>query len=45
MTIDRPFTGALEGHYCDPDLSALFPESDRKRAPHIGKRLFEMGEL
>jgi hypothetical protein len=26
MTIDRPFTVALEEHYCDPELTALFSE-------------------
>ena len=45
MTIDRPFTVALEEHYCDPELTALFSESERKRPPHIEERLFDMGEL
>jgi predicted TIM-barrel fold metal-dependent hydrolase len=45
MTIDRPFTVALEEHYCDPELTALFSESERKRPPHIEERLFDMNEL
>jgi predicted TIM-barrel fold metal-dependent hydrolase len=45
MTTNRPFTVALEEHYCDPDLTALFSERERKRPPHIEERLFDMGEL
>jgi predicted TIM-barrel fold metal-dependent hydrolase len=39
------YTVALEEHYCDPDLVALFSESDRKRSDFIAERLFDMGEL
>ncbi|AMN43179.1 amidohydrolase family protein [Rhodoplanes sp. Z2-YC6860] len=36
---------ALEEHYWDPDLLALFPGSEGKRVPEVAKRMLDMGEL
>jgi predicted TIM-barrel fold metal-dependent hydrolase len=36
---------ALEEHYWDPDLVALFPGREGKRASELERRMFDMGEL
>jgi predicted TIM-barrel fold metal-dependent hydrolase len=46
MTGSRsPLTIALEEHYWDPDLLALFPGREGKRVSDVEKRLLDMGEL
>ncbi|MET0720752.1 MAG: amidohydrolase family protein [Tardiphaga sp.] len=46
MTVsNRPLTIALEEHYCDADLVALFAPNEQKRPPHIEQRLFDLGQL
>ncbi len=44
-TTPKSLTIALEEHYCDADLVALFAESEQKRPPHIEKRLFDIGAI
>lgn len=36
---------ALEEHYWDPDLVALFPGREGKRPSELERRMFDMGEL
>ena len=36
---------ALEEHYWDPDLVAMFPGREGKRASELERRMFDMGEL
>jgi 2,3-dihydroxybenzoate decarboxylase len=36
---------ALEEHYWDPELVALFPGREGKRASELERRMFDMGEL
>lgn len=36
---------ALEEHYWDPDLLAMFPGREGKRAPELERRMLDMGEL
>lgn len=46
MTPSRsPLIIALEEHYWDPDLLALFPGREGKRVSDVEKRLLDMGEL
>jgi predicted TIM-barrel fold metal-dependent hydrolase len=46
MTVaGKPLTIALEEHYCDADLVALFAANEQKRPPHIEQRLFDIGEI
>jgi predicted TIM-barrel fold metal-dependent hydrolase len=46
MTGSRsPLVVALEEHYWDPDLLALFPGREGKRVSDVEKRLLDMGEL
>src|SRR5258707_14450513 len=46
MTPSRsPLVIALEEHYWDPDLLALFPGREGKRVSDVEKRLLDMGEL
>jgi 2,3-dihydroxybenzoate decarboxylase len=40
-----PLVIALEEHYWDPDLLALFPGREGKRVSDVEKRLLDMGEL
>ena len=41
----KPLVVALEEHYWDPDLLALFPGGEGKRVSDVEKRLLDMGEL
>lgn len=41
----KPLTVALEEHYWDPDLVALFPGREGKRVSEVERRLLDMGEL
>ena len=46
MTPSRsPLTVALEEHYWDRDLLALFPGREGKRVSEVETRLLDMGEL
>ena len=46
MTPSRsPLTVALEEHYWDRDLLALFPGREGKRVSDVETRLLDMGEL
>ena len=36
---------ALEEHYWDPDLVALFPGREGKRVSDVERRLLDMGEV
>jgi 2,3-dihydroxybenzoate decarboxylase len=49
MEIDMPVKLnpiiALEEHYWDPDLVAMFPGREGKRASELERRMFDMGEL
>jgi 2,3-dihydroxybenzoate decarboxylase len=42
---DKPFVIALEEHYWDPDLLALFPGREGKRVSEVERRLLDLGEL
>ena len=42
---NKPFVVALEEHYWDPDLVALFPGREGKRISDVEKRLLDLGEL
>ena len=44
-TSGKPLVVALEEHYWDPDLLALFPGGEGKRVSDVEKRLLDMGEL
>jgi 2,3-dihydroxybenzoate decarboxylase len=41
----KPLVVALEEHYWDPDLVALFPGREGKRVSDVERRLLDMGEL
>ncbi|MGE5534555.1 MAG: amidohydrolase family protein [Acidobacteriota bacterium] len=41
----KPLVIALEEHYWDPDLVALFPGREGKRVSDVERRLLDMGEL
>jgi 2,3-dihydroxybenzoate decarboxylase len=41
----KPLVIALEEHYWDPDLLALFPGREGKRVSDVERRLLDMGEL
>jgi len=41
----KPLVVALEEHYWDPDLVALFPGREGKRMSDVERRLLDMGEL
>lgn len=41
----KPLIVALEEHYWDPDLVALFPSREGKRVSEVERRLLDMGEL
>lgn len=45
MTMQRPFTIALEEHYNDPELVAHFTGLDLLRSPHIAQKLLDLGEV
>lgn len=45
MTMKKNPIVALEEHYWDPDLVALFPGREGKRASELERRMFDMGEL
>ena len=46
MTETSKFTViALEEHYWDPDLVAMFPGREGKRVSDVERRLLDMGEL
>jgi 2,3-dihydroxybenzoate decarboxylase len=40
----KPLVVALEEHYWDPDLVALFPGREGKRVSEVERRLLDMGE-
>lgn len=42
---NKPFVVALEEHYWDSDLVALFPGREGKRISEVEKRLLDLGEL
>jgi predicted TIM-barrel fold metal-dependent hydrolase len=42
---EKPLVVALEEHYWDPDLLALFPGREGKRVSDVEKRLLDTGEL
>lgn len=44
-TRSKPFTVALEEHYWDPELVALFPGREGKRVSEVERRLLDMGEV
>ncbi len=44
-TSGKSLVVALEEHYWDPDLLALFPGGEGKRVSQVEKRLLDMGEL
>lgn len=44
-TSGKPLVVALEEHYWDPELLALFPGGEGKRVSNVEKRLLDMGEL
>ena len=44
-TQDRPFVVALEEHYWDPELVALYPGREGRRVSDVEKRLLDLGEL
>jgi predicted TIM-barrel fold metal-dependent hydrolase len=41
----KPLIVALEEHYWDPDLVALFPGREGKRVSDVERRLLDMGEV
>lgn len=41
----KPFVVALEEHYWDPDLVAMFPGREGKRISEVERRLLDLGEL
>src|SRR5690606_6578085 len=41
----KPLIVALEEHYWDPDLVALFPSREGKRVSVVERRLLDVGEL
>ena len=41
----RPLVVALEEHYWDRDLAALFQGREAKQMPDLERRLFDLGEL
>lgn len=43
--LPKPLVIALEEHYWDPDLVALFPGREGKRVSDVERRLLDMGEL
>lgn len=43
--VSRPTVIALEEHYWDPELVALFPGREGKRISDVERRLFDLGEL
>jgi predicted TIM-barrel fold metal-dependent hydrolase len=45
LNSSKPFVVALEEHYWDPDLLALFPGREGKRVSDVERRLLDMGEL
>jgi predicted TIM-barrel fold metal-dependent hydrolase len=45
MSDNRPFVVALEEHYWDPDLVAMFPGREGKRISDVERRLLDLGEL
>jgi 2,3-dihydroxybenzoate decarboxylase len=45
MTLKQNPIIALEEHYWDPDLVAMFPGREGKRASELERRMFDMGEL
>ncbi|PIH38081.1 hypothetical protein CTJ11_12935, partial [Staphylococcus epidermidis] len=42
---NKPFIVALEEHYWDADLVAMFPGHEGKRISDVEKRLLDLGEL
>ena len=42
---ERPLVVALEEHYWDRDLAALFPGREGKQLPPLEERLFDLGDL
>src|SRR3954465_6784451 len=42
---NKPFVIALEEHYWDAELVAMFPGREGKRVSDVEKRLLDMGEL
>jgi 2,3-dihydroxybenzoate decarboxylase len=45
MSGNKPFVVALEEHYWDPDLVAMFPGREGKRISDVERRLLDLGEL
>jgi predicted TIM-barrel fold metal-dependent hydrolase len=45
MSNNKPFVVALEEHYWDPELVAMFPGREGKRISDVERRLLDMGEL
>jgi predicted TIM-barrel fold metal-dependent hydrolase len=45
MLDNKPFIVALEEHYWDPDLVAMFPGREGKRISDVERRLLDLGEL
>ncbi len=45
MSTSKPLVVALEEHYWDPDLVALFPGREGKRVSEVERRLLDMSEL
>jgi len=45
MSDNKPFVVALEEHYWDPDLVAMFPGREGKRISDVERRLLDLGEL
>jgi predicted TIM-barrel fold metal-dependent hydrolase len=41
----KPLVVALEEHYWNPDLLAMFPGREGKRVSDVERRLLDMGEL